>query len=94
MEKEDHDKFARVVLWHLSNLEAAVMQLQARVIGMTDGPDPAKILEATRDSGRQVRKISETIYQNALKKSGVPSSSEYPPPFSGNGSTGGPSAKP
>ena len=91
MEKIDHEKFARAVLWHLSAIETGVKMLHNNAVrdaGQDAGASDREILDETVKNLKLIRKTAEHVYQASLKRAGIPPSPDFPPPFSANGHGG------
>jgi hypothetical protein len=79
--KPDAEQYARVVLWHLCNIQQSLSVLESDMIRRdceARGASPADILRATKAHGVQNRKVVEVLYSNVLKAANIAPSSTYP----------------
>lgn len=79
----DAEQYARVMLWHLSSIQAALQLMATKTIqesGEQAGTPQSEILKEIANYGKNVRKLSEVLYQNALEQANIKPSPKLPYP--------------
>lgn len=79
----DPEQYARVVLWHLCTIQAALDLIHADAIqqsGLAAGASSAEILDETSKRGRQIRRRAEPLYHHALELANLSKSPDFPFP--------------
>jgi hypothetical protein len=78
-EKPDSEQFARVVLWHLCTINAALSRLEADFIRESmPGASARDILIETARRGQKNRKAAEAFYLDALEQANIKPSPTFP----------------
>lgn len=78
----DAEQYARVVLWHLSTIQAHLNLMQSDIIrhaGEADGASVEDILRETSKYGKQIYKHAGPIYLDALAQANIKPSPTFPP---------------
>ncbi|HTV41500.1 MAG TPA: hypothetical protein VMF08_13035 [Candidatus Sulfotelmatobacter sp.] len=78
--KPDPEQYARVVLWHLSEIRATVGILQARVVSLEQDPSSKDARQALISDNAKIRVAAEAFYNQALKLANIPPTANFPPP--------------